>query len=1316
MAERVLTIRLRTKADGTVEIEKVATALDRVGKEGSDAAKGADKASRSMSNVSGTASAAATAVKAFIGAWAVKEVVGGMASLVRTGIEYNSVLEQSRLGIASLVSAFGEIVDANGKRIEGEAAWQASLAISEDMQERLKIKALQTTAEYEDLVQALQFSVGPALQAAFDPNQIVDFTTAVAQSAAAIGIPMQQLGQEVRSLFQGDIGPDSRLAQMFFSGQKNVRAFVQELKDSGKFYDFMMEKMGAFTKAGEAMSGTFAGALSNLKDAFKQALGSATENALEGSTSALLELTGAIVTFDSEGRATFDSDFVDAVDAVASAFVGLGTAGVGAVKAFTDPGGVNDTMRAWVEEIRRDIEPAIDGLISKLDSLGEAWRRSLTETDPKSEKARYFAADFTQRGMPVPEDFGQRPEDQFIMSGNYIVPGPRNDPFVVAFNYWKEKIFGGAGGQGSLAGDRSAQDFYGGFFEEVVPPAEVFGPPAPKSSVRGTGGGGAGGESSAAAKLAEQTEDYLRWWEDLSAEAEAKGDPLQEALAKIEKDRRAALDKMEDANKKLKGALGGPTAEDINAIYDKKAIEAFEADTQKTVDMVLKAIGETYDEMAKRQAKFAEESAATEELRAAITADVEAERIALITDTIERAKQEQLLANEVWAAEEEARIKKSIESATERAEQLALIEERRAQKEKQINERAERLRREQMVGTAEFAKRVEREIAATFVSTADAIASAMIETSQAMRGAFDDMFASLFSGDGDLTDVFEGFTEQLQKIWSQRISDMFTKAIVQGESLGSQFKGIWDSMKPGGAEGAMAGAGVGAMVGGIFGKEGTYGDLGGMIGGGIGGIFGPVFGMLGSLFGTLIGSLIKKSQDWIRVAIVDGVVNVTEKGIDREARLEMQAEIQKTLEGLEDQYADILELFPEAVREQITAAVGKINAGDTVKGDDITNDAALLMFSDFLGEELPEKVFEAYSGAIEQGLELLGHDAARIQALMAHWGTLTGEELRKAIYDYVDVVTDTLELQDLYGGTFSGLQDEAARRNALTAFDPIRQLNADMAEATAELAGLDLDEQTAAMARINDMRRQGLEMEIQLLQAIHQMETALLQAGEDFRDRIEFQKLGDDLEAQVDFYEQAFNETMMALNEATDPAEIQRLYQRAMGYMQAAFGLAPDDALLQQDLLDSSRLLDETMRERTAAAIDEAAALELEAAQTLLDAGEILLEAGELLGGGPGAGPGGGGGAGGGGGGGGGIRDGDIGMNSAEQTYAMQFREIATAIREANARPINIMLSGEIGPLLEMIQVTATEVASRGDQALLNRIRRDPDSTRTYFS
>lgn len=286
-----------------------------------------------LSGLSPLAASAGAAITGLIAAMGVRQVAGFLTDAIKQGFEFNAMMETSRLGIGALIGAFGEVRDESGNVLND---FNANLRVATQLQEMLKVEALKTTATYDEMIRALQEGVGPALRAGFNTEQIVQFTKMVTQAAGAIGLPMQQLGQEIRSLFAGDIGPDSRLANLLFSDipRRQIKAYVEELQTSGRFFEEMERRMSAFATAGEMASMTFSGAFSNLKDAIQQALGEGTAGAFSQSTGLIHELTREIVTFDQHGRAVFNQDLIDGVNAVAEAFVSMARVSIAALESI----------------------------------------------------------------------------------------------------------------------------------------------------------------------------------------------------------------------------------------------------------------------------------------------------------------------------------------------------------------------------------------------------------------------------------------------------------------------------------------------------------------------------------------------------------------------------------------------------------------------------------------------------------------------------------------------------------------------------------------------------------------------------------------------------------------------------------------------------------------------------------------------------------------------------------------------------------------------------------------------------------------------
>ena len=126
---------------------------------------------------------------------------------------YNKEMESARIGIASLLVAQGKFSDAQGNVLQGTNQIAAAYKMTSDIMKKLEKDNLATAATFGELRTAFQRALGPGLAAGLNVDQIRQFSVAMVQAGAAMGVPMDQMGQEVRSLLSGNITEDSMIAR-----------------------------------------------------------------------------------------------------------------------------------------------------------------------------------------------------------------------------------------------------------------------------------------------------------------------------------------------------------------------------------------------------------------------------------------------------------------------------------------------------------------------------------------------------------------------------------------------------------------------------------------------------------------------------------------------------------------------------------------------------------------------------------------------------------------------------------------------------------------------------------------------------------------------------------------------------------------------------------------------------------------------------------------------------------------------------------------------------------------------------------------------
>jgi hypothetical protein len=244
--------------------------------------------------------------------------VAGFKKLVDLGQEYNKTMENSTIGIASLLAAQGKFTDAAGRELEGNEKVNASMQMSSDIMKELQKDNLRTVATLDQLVTAFQGALAPGLQMQLDPNtQIRPFTVAMMQAAAAMQVPLDMMNEEMRGMLTGQIQPrNTIIATRLGITPEMIRRYQG---DANGLFAFLMSKLNEFTLFGDKIANTYTGLFSNMKDAMSRALGIATEPFFKELKEAFRELYNYVVQIDEKtGDIKLNPEFQKNLDVVNS--------------------------------------------------------------------------------------------------------------------------------------------------------------------------------------------------------------------------------------------------------------------------------------------------------------------------------------------------------------------------------------------------------------------------------------------------------------------------------------------------------------------------------------------------------------------------------------------------------------------------------------------------------------------------------------------------------------------------------------------------------------------------------------------------------------------------------------------------------------------------------------------------------------------------------------------------------------------------------------------------------------------------------------
>lgn len=207
----------------------------------------------------------------------------GFGLLIKEGLEFNSVMEQTKIGLSALIQSTSELFrkDQPNKPLEGLEAFQAASAIAESAAVRLRIKIIPLKATSEELLPIFNQIVVAGAAAGFTLTQTEDTFISLASAAQILNIPIERLGTEIRLFLGGVTRETSRLGPALFGTAAAAREFVKEHKAAGDLFPALQQKLVAYNLALARSESSFATLAENSKEVFQVLSGLATTGVFE---------------------------------------------------------------------------------------------------------------------------------------------------------------------------------------------------------------------------------------------------------------------------------------------------------------------------------------------------------------------------------------------------------------------------------------------------------------------------------------------------------------------------------------------------------------------------------------------------------------------------------------------------------------------------------------------------------------------------------------------------------------------------------------------------------------------------------------------------------------------------------------------------------------------------------------------------------------------------------------------------------------------------------------------------------------------------
>lgn len=203
--------------------------------------------------------------------YAIKGIGEGLFGFFKKGIEVTIDTQTARNGIAGLIASLYNIKDASGNIQKGPEAFATALKLADEDVRKLRLDALNTGANFKELRDGYTQALGPGAQLGFSRDQTRNFSTIVANAAKAMGMQKGMVGQEIRALLTNKIDKNATIGtNLGFGPGGALKEQYENAIKTGNAYEFLMEQLDAYSRAGEEQSKSLGGTFDALGDVFDQ--------------------------------------------------------------------------------------------------------------------------------------------------------------------------------------------------------------------------------------------------------------------------------------------------------------------------------------------------------------------------------------------------------------------------------------------------------------------------------------------------------------------------------------------------------------------------------------------------------------------------------------------------------------------------------------------------------------------------------------------------------------------------------------------------------------------------------------------------------------------------------------------------------------------------------------------------------------------------------------------------------------------------------------------------------------------------------------
>ena len=547
-------------------------------------------------------------------------------ALISSGLDYNRQLEDAQIGISTVIALNNNIIDSQGRMLQGQEKFNTAQQLSVDIVKALDGATAAASADFSDLLRAFQSTLGPAQALGLTWKDNIQLVTLMSNAMKAMNIDMERLDSEALAFLTGknlnnsqvrlNLGLDEKTIKGWGKGEQYIKNLVKALEQA-KY-------------AGEAAQNTFSVSTAAARENLQSLSAEMTKPLFDKLSESAGTFANALFEIDNAtGTWAVKENIQPLVDLGRDAAEALGN---GVVSAVTGLVSKLETLGRVVRDNREDVQGFFEGLSIALQSIGEA---SFT-------KAEGFITWVKEQMQSLPgysPNFVPADMDMTGLANNLPTSGKDFRDKVEAF-YSPDAA--------SVRGTLDAIEMTRSGLEALTEEAKEAGVQlAPITSGRGTSSGN---------KTASALEKQANLLERLAAKS-------KELQARVDEDKQSAviaqwaddLAKFTREAEKLKGASKEQALAYIESIRASvETLSAREGDKQRAEDMRLMLdFQEQYARVMRNNAaaeQLAIQKQAAEWRKMAMQISDVAEREKVLTQVVEMEAQLRLDASRSWTS------------------------------------------------------------------------------------------------------------------------------------------------------------------------------------------------------------------------------------------------------------------------------------------------------------------------------------------------------------------------------------------------------------------------------------------------------------------------------------------------------------------------------------------------------------------------------------------------------------------------------------------------------------------------------------------